>query len=52
MGSVGRGDLPAIKRGITQVYGVTLEEFEAAYLDYWKGRKKVKDWQSAAKKRR
>lgn len=51
MGSVGRGDLPAIKRGITQVYGVTLEEFEAAYLDYWKGRKKVKDWQSAAKKR-
>ncbi len=49
MGSVGRGDLPAIKRGISAVYDVTLEEFEAEYIAYWSKRKKVKGWHSAAK---
>ncbi len=52
MGGVGRGDLPAIRRGITRVYGVTLEEFEKEYVDYWKARKKVKGWHGAAKKRK
>ncbi len=50
MGSVGRGDLPAIKRGISKVYGATLEEFEAEYIKYWSKRKKVKDWHAPAKK--
>ncbi|QDV10024.1 hypothetical protein Poly30_55850 [Planctomycetes bacterium Poly30] len=49
MGRVGRGDLPAIKRGITRIYGVTLEEFEAEYLDYWQNRKKVRDWHGPSK---
>ena len=50
MGGVGRGDLPAIKRGITAVYGVSLEEFETEYIAYWSKRKKVKDWHAPAKK--
>ncbi|MEM8712866.1 MAG: hypothetical protein AAGG01_18090 [Planctomycetota bacterium] len=50
MGSVGRGDLPAIKRGITEVYGVTLEEFEEAYVEYWAKRKKPKGWHGPSKK--
>ena len=50
MGSVGRGDLPAIRRGITAVYAVTLEEFEAEYIKYWSKRKKVKGWHAPAKK--
>ncbi len=48
MGKVGRGDLPAIKRGISDVYGVSFEDFEAEFIDYWKTRRKVKGWQSPA----
>ena len=50
MGKVGRGDLPAIKRGLSDVFSVTLEEFEAEYIKYWSKRKKVKGWHAPAKK--
>ena len=50
MGRVGRGDLPAIRRGITQVYGVSLEEFEEEFIAYWVKRKKVRGWHEPAPK--
>lgn len=57
MGKVGRGDLPAIKRGINQVYGVSLEDFEAEFREYWSKRKmSSRQWHAPAdvgkKKRR
>lgn len=50
MGSVGRGNLPALKRGISKVFGVNLEEFEAAYLEYWANRRKPRGWHGPTKR--
>lgn len=44
MGSVVRGDLSTIEKGITEVFGMTLDEFEAEYIKYWPKRKKPKGW--------
>lgn len=44
IGRVGPGDLPAIEAAIARIYGVSLDEFEAAFRAYWHQRGAVKDW--------
>ncbi|MEO0653149.1 MAG: DUF1570 domain-containing protein, partial [Planctomycetota bacterium] len=36
VGSVSRGDLPAIELQISKHFGVTLDEFEQMYAEFWK----------------
>ena len=38
VGSVPRGDLPAIEEALRKVYGVGVEGFEQEFLEYWKKR--------------
>ncbi|MEM6672963.1 MAG: hypothetical protein AAF726_08965 [Planctomycetota bacterium] len=52
IGSVARGDLPAIERATADVYGVTIGGFEEAFTAYWSKRRTVRDWHAPAETRR
>jgi hypothetical protein len=42
VGSVDRGDVPAIEAALQKVYGTGIDGFEEKFVEYWSNRKKMK----------